>query len=351
MEFSAKNIATFLNGTIEGNPDIIVTSIAKIEDGKPGDLSFLSNMLYEKHFYTSNSSIILINNDFKPSQKINATLIRVENAYQAFADLLELYQKTMTSPTGIETPNFIDQTAFIGENVYIGAFSYISKNASVGKNSKIYPNAFIGENVKIGENTVIASGARIYHSCVVGNNCILHSNAVIGSDGFGFAPQQDTNYKKVPQIGNVIIEDFVEIGSNTCIDRATMGSTIIRKGVKLDNLIQIGHNVEIGENTVIAAQSGVAGSSKVGKNCMIGGQCGIVGHISIADEVKIAAQSGISNSITQKGEIVQGSPAFSIRNYQKSYVVFKNLPNIQLRINQLNHELELLKELHQNEAQ
>jgi UDP-3-O-[3-hydroxymyristoyl] glucosamine N-acyltransferase len=347
MEFSAKNIAAFLNGTIEGNPDVIVTSIAKIEDGKPGDLSFLSNLLYEKYLYCSKSSIILINNDFKPSQKVNATLIRVENAYQAFADLLELYQKTISSPIGIESPSFIDNTALVNENVYIGAFSYIAKNATIGKDSKIYPNTFIGENVKIGENTLIFSGARIYHNCVIGNNCIIHSNTVIGSDGFGFAPQQDSNYKKVPQIGNVIIEDFVEIGSNTCIDRATMGSTIIRKGVKLDNLIQIGHNVEIGENTVIAAQSGIAGSSKVGKNCMIGGQCGIVGHISIADEVKIAAQSGISNSITKKGEIVQGSPAFSIKNYQKSYVVFKNLPDLQQRINQLHHELELLKELHQ----
>ncbi len=349
MEFSAKNIAAFLNGTIEGNPDVVVTSIAKIEEGKPGDLSFLSNMLYEKYLYCSKSSIILINNDFKPSQKVNTTLIRVENAYQAFADLLELYQKTMTSPTGIESPNYIDNTASISENVYIGAFSYISKNATIGKGAKIYPNTFIGENVKIGENTLIFSGTRIYHNCVVGSNCIIHSNTVIGSDGFGFAPQQDSNYKKVPQIGNVIVEDFVEIGSNTCIDRATMGSTIIRKGVKLDNLIQIGHNVEIGENTVIAAQTGVAGSSKVGKNCMIGGQCGIVGHISIADEVKIAAQSGISNSITQKGEIVQGSPAFSIRNYQKSYVVFKNLPDIQQKINQLYHEIELLKEFHQTQ--
>lgn len=350
MEFSAKNIATFLNGTIEGDPDIIVTSIAKIEEGKPGDLSFLSNMLYEKYLYCSKSSIILINNDFKPSQKVNTTLIRVENAYQAFADLLELYQKTMTSPKGIESPSYIDETAKIGENIYIGAFAYIAKNATIGKDSKIYPNAFIGENVKIGENTVIHSGARVYHNCVVGNNCIIHSNTVIGSDGFGFAPQQDANYKKVPQIGNVIVEDFVEIGSNTCIDRATMGSTIIRKGVKLDNLIQIGHNVEIGENTVMAAQSGVAGSSKVGKNCMIGGQTGIAGHLTIADEVKIAAQSGIGNNITQKGEVIQGSPAFSIRNYQKSYVVFKNLPEIQQRINQLSHELDLLKELHQDQA-
>lgn len=350
MEFSAKNIAAFLNGTIEGDPDVIVTSIAKIEEGKAGDLSFLSNMLYEKYFYTSNSSIILINNDFEPNQKVNATLIRVENAYQAFADLLELYQKTISSPKGIEPQSFIDNTATIEENVYVGAFTYIAKNAKIGKDSKIYPNVFIGENVKIGENTVISSGARIYYNCIVGSNCIIHSNTVIGSDGFGFAPQQDTNYKKVPQIGNVIIEDFVEIGSNTSIDRATMGSTIIRKGVKLDNLIQVAHNVEIGENTVIAAQTGIAGSSKIGKNCMIGGQCGIAGHLTIADDVKIAAQSGIGNNITQKGEVVQGSPAFSIKNYQKSYVVFKNLPDLQQRINQLQHELELLKELHQDNA-
>jgi len=350
MEFSAKKIAALLNGKIEGDSNIVVSSVAKIEEGKPGDLSFLSNMLYEKYIYTSNSSIILVNKDFVPSQKISATLIRVENAYQAFATLLELYQQKIVTITGIEQQSFIDNSAIIGKNVYVGAFTYISKKTKIGNGSKIFPNVFIGENASIGENAVIGSGAKIYHNSIIGNNCVIHSNTVIGADGFGFIPQQGTNYKKVPQIGNVIIEDYVEIGSNTCIDRATLGSTIIKKGVKLDNLIQIGHNVEIGENTVIAAQTGVAGSSKIGSNCMIGGQCGIAGHLTIADDVKIAAQSGIGNNILQKGEIVQGSPAFLIKNYQKSYVMFKNLPELYQKYNQIEHELKLLKKLLQDQA-
>lgn len=348
MEFSAKNIATLLNGVIEGNPDVVVSSIAKIEEGKKGDLSFLGNLLYEKYLYTTKASVILINKDFTPSKKIKPTLIRVDNAYQSFATILETYQKIINNKNGIEQPSFIDSTAKLSENIYVGAFSYISKNVNIGQNTKIYPNVFLGENVTVGENTVINSGVKIYNNCIIGNNCIIHSNVVIGADGFGFAPQNDTDYKKVPQVGNVVIEDNVEIGSNTCIDRATLGSTFIRKGVKLDNLIQIAHNVEIGENTVIASQSGIAGSSKVGKNCMIGGQCGIAGHLTIGDEVKIAAQSGIGNNIVN-GEIIQGSPAFSIKDYQKSYVVFKTLPELYKKFYQLQLEINSLKQLIQED--
>jgi UDP-3-O-[3-hydroxymyristoyl] glucosamine N-acyltransferase len=344
MEFSARNIATYLQGKVEGNPDVIVTTVTKIEEGQSGSLSFLSNLHYEKYIYTTDSSIVLVNNDFVPSQKVKATLIRVEDAYEAFASLLELYQQSMTIPTGIEQPCFIDSTAEISDNVYVGAFSYISKKAKIGKGTRIYPNAYIGENVIIGENCIINTGVRIYHSCLIGNECIIHANTVIGADGFGFAPQKETNFKKIPQTGNVILEDNVEIGANSAIDRATMGSTIIRSGVKLDNLIQIAHNVEIGENTVIAAQSGVSGSTKVGKNCMIGGQVGIAGHLIIADDVKIAAQSGIGNNILEKGITIQGSPAYSIKDYQKSYVIFKKLPELFHKISLLENEIKSLNE-------
>jgi UDP-3-O-[3-hydroxymyristoyl] glucosamine N-acyltransferase len=277
-------------------------------------------------------------------------LIRVDDAYKAFASLLELYQQSMTVPKGIEQPSFIDSTAEIGEDVYIGAFSYVSKKAKIGKGTRIYPNVFIGESVIIGENAIINTGVKVYHSCLIGNSCILHANTVIGADGFGFAPQKETNFKKIPQTGNVILEDNVEIGANSTIDRATMGSTIIRSGVKLDNLIQIGHNAEIGENTVIASQSGVSGSSKIGKNCMIGGQVGIAGHLVIADEVKIAAQSGIGNSILKKGITIQGSPAYSIKDYQKSYVVFKKLPDLYYKISLLENEIKMLNEKLKNQV-
>lgn len=344
MNLTAKQIADLTKGSIIGNENIEVNAVAKIEEGKAGCLSFLANLQYEKYLYTTQSSIVLINNDFTPSSQVQATLIMVDNAYKAFAQLLEICQKEMEHhPNGIEYPSFIHTSAKISKSVYVGAFSYISSNAVLEANVKIYPNVFIGENVTIGENTVIHSGTRIYKDCKVGSNCIIHSNTVIGADGFGFASADYSN-KKVPQIGNVIIEDFVEIGSNTSIDRATMGSTIIHKWVKLDNLIQIAHNVEIGEGTVIAAQCGVSGSSKIGKNCMIGGQVGIAGHLTIADEVKIAAQSGISSNITVKGEIIQGSPAFSIKKYQKSYVHFKHLPQIAEQINNLTKQIEELKE-------
>ncbi len=350
MEFSAKNIAAYLNGQIEGNPDVVANSVAKIEEGETGALSFLSNLQYEKYLYTTASSIVLVNKEFVPSQPVKATLIKVDDAYHAFALLLGLYQKSMEVPTGIEKPCYIDPTAFLGGEVYIGAFSYISKNAKIGKGTKIYPNVFVGENVDLGENVILYTGVKVYHNCKLGNNCIIHSNTVIGADGFGFAPQKETDFKKIPQTGNVIIEDNVEIGANCSVDRATMGSTIIRQGAKLDNLIQIGHNAEIGQNTVIAAQSGISGSTKIGKNCMIGGQVGIAGHLVIADEVKIAAQSGIGSSILQKGETVQGSPAYSIKSYQKSYILFKNLPDLNIRIQAMEKELACLKSLLQDQS-
>jgi UDP-3-O-[3-hydroxymyristoyl] glucosamine N-acyltransferase len=343
MKFTAKQIAQLLNGEIIGDENVEVSGIAKIEEGKPGFLSFLANRQYEKYLYQTKSSIILVNKDFKPSKPINTTLIAVENAYKSFAQLLEICSNDFDKhPTGIEYPSFICSNVKIGRNVYIGAFAYISKNVVIGTNVKIYPNSYIGENVTIGDNTIIYPGVRIYNNCIIGNNCIIHANTVIGADGFGFASTDHSN-KKIPQIGNVVIEDFVEIGSNTTIDRATIGSTIIRKKVKLDNLIQIAHNVEIGEGTVIASQTGISGSTKIGKYCMIGGQVGIAGHLHIADEVKIAAQSGIGSNINQKGEIIQGSPAFNIKKYQKSYIHFKHLPEIISNIESLTKEVQELK--------
>jgi UDP-3-O-[3-hydroxymyristoyl] glucosamine N-acyltransferase len=344
MEFSALAIAEFLHGEIEGNPDVKVYNISKIEEGTPGTLSFLANPQYTHYVYTTNASILLVNKDFKPEKKINSTLIRVENAYQALASLLELYNQSNTEVSGIDSLSFIDKSAKVGENVYVGAFANIGKNVTVGKNVKIYPHVFLGNNVSIGDNTTLYPGVKVYFDCKIGMDCTLHSGVIIGGDGFGFAMQKDHNYKKVPQIGNVIIEDFVEIGANTTIDRATMGSTIIRKGVKLDNLIQIAHNVEIGENTVICAQTGISGSTKIGKECMIGGQVGIVGHITIADQVKIAAQSGVGASIKEKGITVQGAPAYDIHEYQKSYVIYKHLPDFRKQIMEMQQEINQLKE-------
>ena len=327
MEFTAKKIAQALNGKIVGNPKAKVNNISKIEEGKPNTLSFLANPIYEKYLYTTQASVVLVNNDIKLKDvEIKPTLIMVEDSYKSFADLLNYIAKQKKQKKGISKNAFISKSAKIGKDAYIGEGVYVGDNVKIGKNAKIYPQVFIDDNVEIGDNTVLFSGVKIYFECVIKENCIIHSGTIIGSDGFGFAPQNDKDYKKIPQLGNVIIEEKVEIGANCTIDRATMGSTIIHKGVKLDNLIQIAHNVEIGENTVIAAQTGVSGSSKIGKNCMIGGQVGIAGHLTIADEVKIAAQSGIGKNITKKGEVVQGSPAFNIRDYQKSYVMFRNLP-------------------------
>jgi len=343
MEFTAKQIAAFLNGEIEGDPEKKVSSVSKIEEGKDGSLSFLANPKYEKYIYETASSIVLINRSFKPEKKINATLIRVENAYEAFARLLEMYQQSIPGKEGRSSLASIHPTASIGEHVYIGEFTCISQNVVIGKDAKIYPQVYLGENVKIGENTIIYPGVKIYHDSLVGANCIIHSGAVIGSDGFGFAPQDGSVYKKIPQIGNVIIEDDVEIGSNTTVDRATMGSTIIRKGAKLDNLIQIAHNVEIGENTIIAGQAGISGSTKVGKNCLIAGQAGLVGHLNIADEVKIGAQAGIGHDLKTKGEIVVGSPAFEISGWRKSSVIFKRLPELREQVLKLIKDVEGLK--------
>jgi UDP-3-O-[3-hydroxymyristoyl] glucosamine N-acyltransferase len=342
MKLTAKEISEMLKGELIGNEDVEVNSVSKIEEGAPGCISFMANSLYEKFIYSTKSSIIIVNKDFYPSKPIKSTIIKVDNAYKSFAQLLEICTKEESHPSGIEYPNYINNDVSLGKNLYIGAFAYVSKNVTIGNNTKIYPNVFLGENVTIGENSIIYSGVRIYKKCVIGNHCIIHSNTVIGADGFGFAADAQS-YKKIPQIGNVVIEDNVEIGSNVCVDRATMGSTIIHKGVKMDNLIQIAHNVEIGENTVIAAQTGISGSTKVGKNCMMGGQVGIAGHLTIADDVKIAAQSGIGTSVTQNGEIIQGSPAFNLKNYQKSYVHFKHLPEIIEQFQALIKEVEELK--------
>lgn len=340
MEFTAQQIAGIINGKIEGDPDVSVSYVSKIESGGPGTISFLSNPKYTQYVYTTGASIILINKDIVLEKPVKTTLIRVEDSYSAFATILETYNQIKLNKTGISPTAFIDPEATIGEGVYIGEFAVIHKDVVIGDHAKIYPHTFVGENTRVGSNTTLFSGVRIYSDTLIGNDCILHAGVVIGSDGFGFAPLEEGNYKKIAQIGNVVIEDFVEIGANTTIDRATMGSTIIRKGVKLDNLIQVAHNVEIGENTVISAQTGISGSTKIGKNCLIGGQVGIINHITIADEVKIAAQSGIGKSITKVGELVQGSPAFDIRAYQKSYVHFRNLHTIKSKLDDLEKEIK-----------
>src|ERR1700758_4967580 len=306
MKFSASQIAALLNGTIEGNADAAVSNLSKIEEGKPETLSFLANPQYTPHIYTTDASIVIVNKSLvleKPV-KSTCTLIRVEDAYSSFAQLLEMYNQVKNDKKGIEQPSFIAQSAKLGKDCYVAAFAYIGENVTLGNNVKIYPHAFVGDNTKVGDNTTIYAGAKIYSDCVVGAHCTIHAGVVIGADGFGFAPNSENNYKKIPQIGNVIIEDHVEVGSNTTIDRATLGSTIIRKGAKLDNLVQIAHNVEIGENCVLAGGSFVAGSSKLGKNIMMGGQAGVVGHIKVADGVKIAGQSGIGSTITEAGKIV-----------------------------------------------
>ncbi len=327
MKFTAAQIAGILEGEVIGNPNAEVFKLAKIEEGIAGSLTFLANPKYNSYIYTTKATITIVNKTFHPEQEINTTLIKVEDAYKSFSKLLEYYNQVKLMKSGIEQPSFISDDVVYGEGLYLGSFCYIGKNVTIGKNAKIYPNSFIGDNVVIGDDCVFFAGVRIYSETVIGNNCTVHSGSIIGSDGFGFAPQEDGTYQKVPQIGNVIIEDNVEIGACTTIDRATLGSTIIRKGVKLDNQIQIAHNVEIGQNTVIAAQTGIAGSTKIGKNCMIGGQVGFAGHLTIGDNVKIQAQSGIGKNL-KDNEVVQGSPAFNYSDFAKSYVHFKNLPKI-----------------------
>jgi UDP-3-O-[3-hydroxymyristoyl] glucosamine N-acyltransferase len=339
MEFSASQIAEIVNGKVEGNPDVLVNYVSKIEEGKKGTLSFLANPIYTSYVYDTEASIVLVNNDFKPEKEVRTTLIRVKDAYTAFAKLLEFYNKIKLNKSGISAKAHISSSAKIGQNVYIGEFAFIGEGAEIADNAKIYPQVYVGDNVVIGKDTTLFPGSKIYADNIIGKNCNIHSGVIIGSDGFGFAPQGDKNYLKIAQIGNVILEDEVEVGSNTTIDRATLGSTIIRKGAKIDNLCQIAHNVEIGENTVIAAQTGISGSTKIGKNCLFGGQVGIIGHITIADEVKIAAQSGIGKSIKKQGEIVQGSPAFEIGKYQKSYIHFRNLNTIKNKVDELEQKL------------
>ncbi|MBS1651458.1 MAG: UDP-3-O-(3-hydroxymyristoyl)glucosamine N-acyltransferase [Bacteroidetes bacterium] len=342
MEISAQQIAELLNGTVEGDGTTKVNNISKIEEGAPHTLTFLANPKYTHFIYETKASIALVNKNFIAEKELKKTLtlIRVDNAYEAFAKLLELYQQMKQNKQGIEQPNYINPNAKIGKNCYIAAFAYIDENVILGDDVKVYPHAYIGSGVVVGNNSTIHSGVKIYSDCKIGANCIIHAGTVVGADGFGFAPNQAGQaFAKVPQIGNVIIEDNVEIGANTCIDRATIGSTLLKKGVKLDNLVQIAHNVEIGENTVIAGQTGVAGSSKVGTNCMIGAQVGVVGHLKIANGTKIAGQSGIASDILNENEIHQGSPSFKVSDYRRSYVLFRSLPNIEDRLRKLEKNI------------
>ena len=327
MKFTAEQIAGILEGEVVGNPSAEVYKLSKIEEGTLGSLTFLSNPKYQKFIYSTQATITIVNKSFEPEQSIETTLIKVEDAYKAFSKLLEYYNQVKLMKSGIEQPSVISEGVVYGENLYLGSFCYIGKNVKIGQNVKIYPNSFIGDNVTIGDNCVFFAGVRIYSETEIGTNCTIHSGTIVGSDGFGYAPLEDGTYNKIPQIGNVIIEDNVEVGSCTTIDRATLGSTIIRKGVKLDNQIQVAHNVEIGENTVIASQTGIAGSTKIGKNCIIGGQVGIAGHLVIGNGVRIQAQYREKKNIKDE-EVLQGSPTFGYSDWNKSYVHFKNLPKI-----------------------
>jgi UDP-3-O-[3-hydroxymyristoyl] glucosamine N-acyltransferase len=351
MKFTAEEIARFLQGEIIGDPAAVVSNVSRIEEGKAGTLAFLSNPKYENHLYSSEASIILVNHDFVPKHSYKATLIKVRDSYQAFASLLELYEQVrLKSKTGIEQPSFIHESATIGEEHYIGAFAYIGKNVVIGNRVKIYPQTYIGDNVCIGDDTIVYAGAKIYDDSRIGNRCVIHSGVVIGSDGFGFAPQTDGSYRKIPQLGFVTLEDDVEIGSNTTVDCGTMDSTIIRKGVKLDNLIQVGHNCEIGENTVVAALTGFAGSSRVGKNCKLAGQVGLAGHLNVGDNVQIGAQSGVTKDI-RNNEIVLGSPATEIKHSIRVYTVMRNLPQLRQDVIDLQKELKKVKEELQNKRE
>ena len=343
MNFTAEQIAEILEGDIVGNPNAEVSKLSKIEEGEKGSLTFLSNPKYNPYLYTTKASIAIVNKSFIPEKEIETTLIKVDDAYTAFSKILEFYNEVKNNKSGREQPHFIAKSATIGSNEYIGAFAYIGENVKMGKNVKIYPNVYVGDNVVIGNNCSLFSGVKIYSETQIGNHCVIHSGAIIGSDGFGFAPNKEGVYNKIPQTGNVIIEDNVDIGAATTIDRATLGSTIIRKGVKLDNQIQIAHNVEIGENTVIAAQSGIAGSSKVGKNCMLGGQVGVSGHITIGDNVKIGAQSGVTKSF-KGNQVINGTPAFGFTDYNKSYIYFKRLPELVKTINKLEKNIKTQSE-------
>jgi UDP-3-O-[3-hydroxymyristoyl] glucosamine N-acyltransferase len=340
MEFTVQQIASILEGKIVGNASAKIHTLSKIEEGMPGSISFLSNPKYEPYLYTTQASAIIISDQYTPKKEIGATLILVKDPYTAFTVLLNEYNRLLNnSKEGIEQPSFIASSSTVGEHIYVGAFAYIGHNCTIGNHVRIYPQAYIGDNVQIGDYTVVHSGVKVYSGSIIGKNCILHAGVVIGSDGFGFAPQPDGSYKPIPQVGNVILHDNVSIGANTVIDCATLGSTIIREGVKLDNLIQIAHNVEIGKNTVIAAQTGVSGSTKIGENCVVGGQVGFVGHIRIADKTSVGAQSGIGKSITKPGTAVQGSPAFDYKENLKSQVIFRKLPLLLKKLDDLEEKI------------
>ena len=341
MEFSAQQIADFLKGSVDGNPDVKVHDFSKIEEGKPGTLTFLANPKYEHYIYKTKASLVLVNTDFKPSEPVEATLVRVENAYASLAMLLKLVDQSKERKTGINELAFISEKATVGEDVYIGAFAFIGEGAKIGNNCQIYPYVYIGDNVTIGDNCIIYPQVTIYHDCKVGKTCIFHAGSVIGSDGFGFAPMGE-RYDKIPQLGNVMIEDDVEIGANTTVDRAVMGSTIIHQGTKLDNLVQIAHNVEVGENTVMAAQVGIAGSTKIGNHCMFGGQVGLAGHIQIGNNVNFGGQAGVGHNV-KDGQSLWGSPAFDVRKFKRSTIVFGKLPEMYREINQLRRELDKIK--------
>ena len=339
MKYTAAQIAGILNGTVDGDENVSVTKLAKIEEGGKGSLTFLSNPKYTHYIYSTKASITIVNNDFVATNELSTTLIRVENAYKAFSQLLEFYNQAKSKKSGIESPVFISESVAHGENLYLGAFSYLGENVKIGDNVQIYPNVYLGDNVSIGDNTILYTGVKIYSDSIIGKSCIINSGVVIGADGFGFTANDEGAYHKVPQIGNVIVGDNVDVGPGTTIDRATLGSTIIGEGVKLDNQIQIAHNVTIGENTVIAAQTGVAGSTKIGKNCIIGGQVGIAGHIIIGDNVKIQAQSGVGKNV-KENETLQGSPSLGYADFNKSYVYFKNLPKIVERLNTVEKKID-----------
>lgn len=341
MEFTVEQIAQMLNGEVKGDKTLKINQLAKIEEGSTGTISFLANPKYEHYIYTTKATAVIVNNQFQPKKDCLTTLILVENAYVAFTTLLQEYQKILAqNKKGIEQPSFISSTSKIGSDVYIGAFAYIGEHCTIGNNAKIYPNVTISDACVIGENCTIYSGAKIYHNSIIGDNCTIHANAVIGADGFGFAPQADGTFATIPQLGNVILENNVSIGANTTVDRATIGSTILREGVKIDNLVQIAHNVEIGKNTVIAALTGISGSTKVGENCMIGGQVGMAGHITVADKTIVTAQSGITKTVRQSGRIMAGSPAQDSNNNLKSQVLYKNLPKIEQRLRTIEEKLK-----------
>ena len=341
MEFSAKQIAEYIQGVIEGDENATVHTFAKIEEGIPGAISFLSNPKYTHYIYETESSIVLVNKDFVPEKEVKATLIKVNNAYESLAKLMTLYEQSQPKCTGIDPLAYVAPTAKIGKDVYLAPFACVGDNAEIGDGTELHPHATVGRGAKVGKNCILYTNCNVYHDCRVGNNCILHSGCVIGADGFGFAPSPE-GYEKIPQIGIAILEDNVEVGANTCIDRATMGATIIRKGVKLDNLIQIAHNVEVGSNTVMASQVGIAGSTKVGEWCMFGGQVGLAGHIKIGNKVNLGAQSGVPGSL-KDGQALIGTPPIEMKNYFKSSVLFKKLPDMAAELNSLKKEIEELK--------